>query len=306
MDRLESMSILVAAVEAGSLSAAARRLGTPLSTISRKVSELEAHLKARLLNRSGRKLTLTNAGRAYVEACKRILEDVGEAERAASGEYSAPKGDLVITAPIVFGRLHVLPVAMEFLKAYPDVDIRCLLTDRVVNLLEDHVDLAVRIGELPDSSLIATRIGSIRRVVCGSPAYFGQRGTPKDIGELAVHDCITFEELSSPDVWVFPTGKSNVSAAVHSRLVVNTAEAAIDAAIAGLGITRVLSYQVADAVRAGLLVIVLKEFEPTSLHISLIYAGQRLLPLKLRAFLDFAAPRLKARLLKGTSAFANQ
>jgi DNA-binding transcriptional LysR family regulator len=301
MDRLESMSILVAAVEAGSLSAAARRLGTPLSTISRKVSELEAHLKARLLNRSGRKLTLTDAGRAYVEACKRILEDVGEAERAASGEYSAPKGDLVITAPIVFGRLHVLPVAMEFLKAYPDVDIRCLLTDRVVNLLEDHVDLAVRIGELPDSSLIATPIGSIRRVVCGSPAYFAQRGTPKDIGELAVHDCITFEELSSPDVWVFPTGKSNVSAAVHSRLVVNTAEAAIDAAIAGLGITRVLSYQVADAVRAGLLVIVLKEFEPTSLHISLIYAGQRLLPLKLRAFLDFAAPRLKARLLKGTT-----
>jgi DNA-binding transcriptional LysR family regulator len=301
MDRLESMSILVAAVEAGSLSAAARRLGTPLSTISRKVSELEAHLKVRLLNRSGRKLTLTDAGRAYVEACKRILEDVGEAERAASGEYSAPKGDLVITAPIVFGRLHVLPVAMEFLKAYPDVDIRCLLTDRVVNLLEDHVDLAVRIGELPDSSLIATRIGSIRRVVCGSPAYFAQRGTPKDIGELAMHDCITFEELSSPDVWVFPTGKSNVSAAIHSRLIVNTAEAAIDAAIAGLGITRVLSYQVADAVRAGLLVIVLKDFEPAPLHISLIYAGQRLLPLKLRAFLDFAAPRLKARLLKGTT-----
>ena len=137
MDRLESMSILVAAVEAGSLSAAARRLATPLSTVSRKISELEAHLKARLLNRSSRKLTLTDAGRHYLEACKRILEDVGEAERAASGEYSAPKGELIITAPIVFGRLHVLPVAMEFLKAYPAVDIRCVLTDRVVNLLED-------------------------------------------------------------------------------------------------------------------------------------------------------------------------
>ena len=129
MDRLESMSILVAAVEAGSLSAAARRLATPLSTVSRKISELEAHLKARLLNRSSRKLTLTDAGRHYLEACKRILEDVGEAERAASGEYSAPKGELIITAPIVFGRLHVLPVAMEFLKAYPAVDIRCVLTD---------------------------------------------------------------------------------------------------------------------------------------------------------------------------------
>jgi len=179
MDRLESMSILLTAVEAGSLSAAARRLATPLSTVSRRISELEAHLKARLLNRSSRNLTLTDAGRSYVEACKRILEDVGEAERAASGEYSAAKGELNITAPMVFGRLHVLPVAMEFLKAYPAVDIRCVLNDRVINLLEDHIDLALRIGELPDSSsLITTRIGSVRRVVCGSPAYFARRGVP--------------------------------------------------------------------------------------------------------------------------------
>jgi DNA-binding transcriptional LysR family regulator len=298
MDRLESMSILVAAVENGSLSAAARRLGTPLSTISRKISELETHLKTRLLNRSSRKLTLTDAGRDYVEACKRIIEEVGEAERAASGEYRAPKGDLVITAPIVFGRLHLLPVAMDFLKAYRDVDIRCVLTDRVVNLLEDNVDLAVRIGELPDSSLITTRVGSVHRVACGSPVYFARRGTPNDISELAMHDCITFEGLASPDVWVFPTGKSNASVAVHSRLVVNTAEAAIDAAVAGLGITRVLSYQVADAIQAGLLAVVLEEFEPAYSPISLVYIGQRLLPLKLRAFLDFAAPRLKARLLK--------
>ena len=298
MDRLESMSILVAAVETGSISAAARRLGTPLSTISRKISELETHLKTRLLNRSSRKLTLTDAGRDYVEACKRIIEEVGEAERAASGEYSAPKGDLVITAPIVFGRLHLLPVAMDFLKAYRDVDIRCVLTDRLVNLPEDNVDLAVRIGELPDSSLITSRVGSVRRVACGSPAYFARRGTPNDIGELAMHDCITFEGLASQDVWVFPAGKSNVSVAVHSRLVVNTAEAAIDAAVAGLGITRVLSYQVADAIQAGLLAVVLEEFEPAYSPVSLVYIGQRLLPLKLRAFLDFAAPRLKARLLK--------
>ena len=169
MDRLESMSILLTAVEAGSLSAAARQLAIPLSTVSRRISELEAHLKARLLNRSSRKLTLTDAGRSYVEACKRILEDVGEAERAALGEYSAAKGELNITAPMVFGRLHVLPVAMEFLKVYSAVDIRCVLNDRVVNLLEDHIDLALRIGELPDSgSLITTRIGSVRRVVCGS------------------------------------------------------------------------------------------------------------------------------------------
>ena len=200
MDRLESMSILLTAVEAGSLSAAARRLATPLSTVSRRISELEAHLKARLLNRSSRNLTLTDAGRSYVEACKRILEDVGEAERAASGEYSAAKGELNITAPMVFGRLHVLPVAMEFLKAYPAVDIRCVLNDRVINLLEDHIDLALRIGDLPDSSsLITTQIGSVRRVVCGSPAYFARRGVPENIDELAMHDCITFEGFPFPD-----------------------------------------------------------------------------------------------------------
>jgi len=300
MDRFESMSILVAAVEAGSLSSAARRLGTPLSNVSRKVSDLETHLKARLLNRSSRKLTLTDAGQAYVEACKRIIEDVGEAERAASGEYSAPKGDLIITAPIVFGRLHVLPVAAQFLKVYADVYIRFVLADRLVNLFEDHVDLAVRIGELPDSSLIATRIGAIRRVVCGSPAYFAERGTPKNVGDIGMHDCITFEGFSSPDMWVFRTEKSDAYIPVHSRLVVNTAEAAIDAAIAGLGITRVLSYQIANAVQAGVLAVVLQEYEPTTSPVNLVYAGQRLLPLKLRAFLDFAAPRLKARLLQDT------
>ncbi len=298
MDRLESMSILVAAVEAGSLSAAARRLDTPLATVSRKVSALEAHLRTRLLNRSSRKLTLTDAGQSYVSACKRILEDVGEAERAASGEYSAPKGDLIITAPIVFGRLHVLPVAMEFLKAYPDVDIRLVLADHVVNLLEGHFDLAVRIGELPDSSLVATRIGSIRRVVCGSPGYFAERGRPKSLGELGKYDCITFGEWSSPNAWTFTTGKSEMSVPIRSRLVVNTAEAAIDAAIAGVGITRVLSYQIAHALRAGTLAVVLQNFESAPSPVSLVYTGQRILPLKQRAFLDFAAPRLKARLLQ--------
>jgi DNA-binding transcriptional LysR family regulator len=296
MDRIDAMSTLLAAVEAGSLSAASRKLGMPLATVSRKVSELEAHLRTRLVNRTSRRLILTDAGRSYIAACKRILEEIDEAERAAAGEYSAPRGDLIITAPIVFGRLHVLPVVLEFLNAYSDIDIRLVLADRVVNLQEDHVDLAVRIGELPDSSLVATRVASISRVVCGSPVYFAERGMPKTPGDLINHDCITFEGLMSPDVWVFPSGKSNVSVAVHSRLVVNTAEAAIDAAAAGLGITRVLSYQVANAIRASTLVLALRKFEPLAVPISLVYAGQGLLPLKTRAFLDFAAPRLKARL----------
>ncbi len=296
MDRLESMSILLAVVEAGSLSAAARRLGAPLATVSRKVAELERHLKTRLLTRSSRRIALTDAGRSYVAACKRILEEVGEAERAAAGEYSAPKGDLIITAPIVFGRLHVLPIVLDFLTAYPEIDIRIVLADRVANLMEEPVDLAVRIGQLPDSSLVATRVGSIGRVVCGSPAYFARRGMPTSPSDLGAHDCITFEGLMSPRVWSLANGKSDVSVAIRSRLIVNTAEAAIDAAIAGVGITRVLSYQIANAIRAGTLAIALQEFEPTPWPVSLVYAGQGLLPLKLRAFLDFAAPRLKAQL----------
>jgi DNA-binding transcriptional LysR family regulator len=296
MDRLQSMATLLAAVEAGSLSAASRKLGMPLATVSRKVSELEAHLRTRLVNRTSRRLTLTDAGRSYIAACKRILEDIDEAERAAAGEYTDPRGDLIITAPIVFGRVHVLPVAIEFLKSYPDIDIRVVLADRVVNLLEDDVDLAVRIGDLPDSSLIATRVGSIRHVVCAGPAYFGVRGTPRSPGELAAHDCITFDGLMSPNNWKFEAGKSTVTVAIHSRLTVNTAEAAIDAAIAAIGVTRILSYQVAGALRAGTLALALRRFEPAPWPVNLVYAGQGLLSLKLRAFLDFAAPRLKASL----------
>jgi len=296
MDRLEAMSLFVAAVEAGSLSAAARRFGIPLATVSRKVSDLERHLRTRLLNRSTRRLTLTDAGQVYLAACRRILDEVGEAERAAAGEYSTPTGELIVTAPIVFGRLHVLPVATAFLAAYPEVAVRLTLADQISQLAEEHVDLAVRIGELPDSSLVAMRVGSIRRVVCASPAYLTAHGTPRNPAELAAHDCITFENLSAPAAWSFVAGKGELAVPVHSRLRVNTAEAAIDAAIAGVGLTKVLSYQIDAAVRAGTLVPILQQFEQQPWPVSLVHAGQGLLPVKLRAFLDFAAPRLRERL----------
>jgi DNA-binding transcriptional LysR family regulator len=296
MDRLESMSILLAAVEAGSLSGAARQLRTPLATVSRKVSELETHLKTRLFNRSSRRLVLTDAGQSYVAACRRILEQVDEAERVAAGEYRAPQGSLVITAPIVFGRLHVLPLVIEFLRAHPAIDVRLALVDHLVNLLDEPVDLAVRIGVLPDSTLVATRVGGMRRVVCGSPAYFAQHGRPDAPAALATHECISFQGLTSPETWLFAAGEAQTSVHVRSRLVVTTAEAAIDAAVAGLGITRVLAYQAADAVQRRLLDVVLEPFEPPPAPVHLVYLGGGLLPLKLRAFLDFAAPRLKARL----------
>jgi DNA-binding transcriptional LysR family regulator len=296
VDRLGAMTVFLAVVEAGSFSAAGRKLAMPLATVSRNVSELEVHLGARLLNRSTRKLTLTDAGRNYLSACKRILEDVAEAERTASGEFSAPKGELVITAPIVFGRLHVLPIIAEFLKSFSDVNVRLIQSDRNSNLIEDHVDLAVRVGQLPDSRLSATRVATIRRVTCASPDYFAAHGTPTTPQDLATHHCISFDALGSVNSWSFEGDGAAMQVPVRSRMIVNTAEAAIDAAIAGLGITRVLSYQVEAARRSGVLTLALQDFEPAPLPVSLVYNQQRLLPLKLRAFLDFAAPRLRERL----------
>jgi len=297
MDRLEAMSILVAVAEAGSLTAASRKLRVPLPTVSRKLAELEAHLTTRLIIRSTRKLTLTDAGSAYVAACKHILEQVGEAERAAVGEYSSPRGDLVVTAPIVFGRLHVLPVVTDFLAAFADINVRMLLADRNVHLIDDHIDAAVRIGTLSDSGLVATRVGSVRRVVCASPTYLTAHGTPKSPADLATADCITFERLAPSPSWKFavPDTAAEQTVAIRSRLAVNTAEAALDAAVAGLGVTRVFSYQAARAVKDGTLRIVLARFEPPPLPVSVIYASQAPLPRKLRAFLDFAVPRLRER-----------
>lgn len=290
------MSILVEVVEAGSLSAAGRRLGVPLATVSRRIADLEAHLGTRLLNRSSRRMTLTDAGLSYVAGCRRILEEVGEVERAAAGEYRAPRGELIVTAPVVFGRLHVLPVVSAFLSAYPEIRIRLVLADRVVHLLDDHIDLAVRIGDLPDSSMVATRIGLIRRVACASPDYLSRRGVPATPAALAAHACVVFEGLGTSGSWSFGTGRAAAAVPVPARLTVNTAEAAIDAAIAGVGVTRVLSYQVADAARSGALAVILQEFEPEPWPVNLVYAERGLLPVKLRAFLDFAAPRLKERL----------
>ncbi len=295
MNRLDSMSILIAVVDAGSLSAAARVLDMPLATVSRKLAELETHLKTRLLHRSTRQLSLTEAGISYVAACRRILEEIGEAERAATGEYASPKGELLVTVPVAFGRLHVVPVVAEFLAQYPEISVNLMLTDRVVHLMDEHADAAIRIGELPDSMLMATRVGTVRRVICASPAYLAAHGVPARPQDLAGHACVTFEVLASMRAWVFGSGKAELSVPVQSRLTVNTAEAAIAAATVGVGLIRVLSYQVADAVREQALRVVLEEFESAPLPVSLVHTGQAPLPLKLRAFLDFVTPRLRAR-----------
>jgi DNA-binding transcriptional LysR family regulator len=291
MDRFDAMATLIAAVDGGSLSAASRTLGTPLATVSRKVSELEAHLRTHLVVRTSRRLLLTEAGRSYVAASRRILDEIDDAERAASGEYRAPRGHLTIAAPVMFGRLHVEPVVLQFLSAYPEITVRLVLADHVVSLADQHVDAAVRIGHLPDSQMVATRLGAIGWVTCASPDYLQARGTPENPEALGSHDCVMFEGLYSTNQWRFGGGQQ---VAVRPRLAVNTADAAIAASIASAGITRVLSYQVASAVATGTLRLILRAFEPEPWPVHLIHTGQSLLPQKLRAFLDFTAPRLKA------------
>ena len=296
MDRIKSMVVIVAIAEAGSLSAASRHLGMPVPTVSRKLSELEARLKTQLFQRSSRHLSLTDAGRAYIEACKRIIEQVDDAEREATGEYRAPTGDLTVTSPWGLGHLHLLPLACEFQKVYPDIALRLLLSDRVLNPVENRIDVAIRIGPLPDSSMIATRIGSIRVVACASPEYLTTRGYPETPTDLLNHDCITIDETGVPRIWKFGQDDSEIAAPIRTRLTVNTSEAAVEAAIAGAGIARVMSYKMEAARQTGRLVIVLDAFEKDPLPVHIVYAERKPMPLKLRAFLNWFTPRLKSRL----------
>lgn len=302
MDRLEAMTILLQVVDRGSFSAASRAMRVPLATVSRKVGELEAHIGTRLLVRTTRKVALTDAGAAYVASARRILDEVDEVERIAAGEFHAPRGELVLTAPVFFGRLHLLPVVVDFLAAYPEIDVRLLLSDRNVHLIDEHVDLAARIGALPDSSMIATRVGSMRTVVCASPELLARHGAPKAPSDLAAMPCVSFDFPSQNLAWPFQSknaktrAKTRIDVPIRPRLIVSTAEAAVWAAARGVGVTRVLHYQCAEAVRDGQLRIVLPTFEIAPHPVHLLHARRGALPSKMRVFLDFATARLRDRL----------
>jgi len=298
VDRLEAMTILLRVVDKGSFSAASRDLGVPLATVSRKVNELEGHLGARLLLRTTRKVALTDAGATYVASARRILDEIDETERVAAGEFRVPRGELILTAPVLFGRLHILPVVTEFLAVYPEINVRLLLSDRNLHLIEDHVDMAVRIGPLPDSNMVAMRIGSMRTVVCASPKLLAGRGVPGKPDDLARLPCVNFEFLSPGSTWPFrlKDARGTIEVSIRPRLSASTAEAAVWAASEGVGATRVLHYQCADAVRDGSLWIILADFEMEHLPVHLLYTGRGALPSKMRVFLDFAASRLRERL----------
>jgi DNA-binding transcriptional LysR family regulator len=298
MDRLEAMAILLQVAEKGSFSAASRQLGVPLATVSRKVNELESHLRTRLLVRTTRNVALTDAGVAYVASAKRILEAVDETERIAAGEFHAPRGELIVSAPVLFGRLHILPIVADFLAAYPEINVRLLLSDRNLHLIDDHVDMAVRIGPLPDSGLVATGVGSMRTVVCASPKLLAAHGAPATPEDLARLPCVNFDVLSTGLTWRFRSKavKGAAEVSIRPRLSVSTAEAAVWAAAQAVGVTRVLHYQCADALRDGSLRIILADFEEDPLPIHLVHAGRGALPSKMRVFLDFTAGRLREKL----------
>jgi DNA-binding transcriptional LysR family regulator len=304
MDRLEAMSILLLTVEKGSFTAAAKALGMPLPTVSRKLSELEAHLGTQLLFRSTRKLALTEAGAAYAETARRILRQVEDAERVAAGEFASPRGELVITAPVLFGELHVLPIVTEFLAAYPEISIRFLLSDRNLHLIEDHIDMAVRIGSLPDSSMVATRVGAMPTVLCASPTLLAERGTPQRPEDLAGFPCIGFDALAARSTWRFGRAGAlgQFEVAISPRLSVTTAAAAVWAAQQGVGITQLYLYQCEEALRRGGLRAILADFQPEAAPVSLLHAVRGALPLKMRVFVDFAAGRMRSRLSRLVSA----
>jgi DNA-binding transcriptional LysR family regulator len=286
MDRIDAMQAFVAVADLEGFAPAARKLGLSPSGVTRLIAALEERLGARLLQRTTRSVTLTNVGARYLERIRRILADVEEAEGAAEGERTRPSGRLVISAPLGFGRLHVSPVMTAYLKRYPEVAGELRLSDRMINLVEDGVDLAVRIGHLPDSSLVARHVGEMRRIVVASSDYLKQRGEPKTPAAVATHQTIQFGALAASPDWRFSDGGREVRVAYSPRFSTNSADAAIQYAEQDGGLVQVMAYQAAEAIKRGRLQIVLAKFEAPALPIHVVYPTSRLLSAKVRTFID--------------------
>jgi len=307
MDRIEAMTAFVSAIDEGSLAGASRRLGCSPAAVTRAIAGLERLFGTRLFHRTTRAIKLTEAGERYAASCRRILADLQEAELIAAGERSAPRGVLTVTAPLFFGRLYVRPLVDAYLDAYRLVQARLLLLDRVVSLIDEGIDAAIRIGHLPESGLIAVKTGEVRRVACASPAYLRRCKPPREPADLAAHDCIVLTGTLT-DTWSFasyPGSDSLKPVRVRPRLTVTEAEAAIASAAAGHGVTCVLSYQIERELKRGRLKLILEQFEPRPFPVHIVYSEARLSAAKTRAFVDFATPRLKKELARISSQIAS-
>ena len=292
MDKLRSMQVFVRIVEDGSLTAAADSLGMSAPAVVRSLAALEREVGVRLLNRTTRRSSLTDEGREYYERCRRVLIEVEDADASLSARRTEPRGRLRLTAPVTFGRMHVAPVVAAFTAKHPGVEVELLLLDRVVDLVEEGIDAAVRIGALADSSLVALRLGETRRVVCAAPAYLKRAGLPKDPGELIGHRTIQFSGLSAGDDWVF-AGRPLRRVSVKPFLRSNQIDVVLNACSQGMGLAQFLCYQVESLVRAGSLRRILGKFEPAAAPIHLVYPNARLLSSNVRAFVDFAKEPLQ-------------
>ena len=295
-DRLDALTMFVAVAEQQSFAEAARRLGRSPASVTRAVAALEERLQIRLFNRTTRSVALTDAGARYLESGRRLLAAYDELEAVNFGERVEPRGRISVTAPAMFGRLHILPLVRSFLDEYPRVDIRLLLLDRVVSLVDEGLDLGVRIGQLPDSSLRAVRVGEVRRIVCAAPQYIARHGAPATARDLANHTVVASTTVTPiPDRWSFHGPSGATSVAVTPRLVVNTTAAAVDAALDGLGLACIMSYQAEPHTAAGLLQTVLVEYEPPPAPVHIVHPEGRHLPAKVRLFIDYAAERLRRK-----------
>ena len=295
-DRLDALTIFVAVAEQQSFAEAARQLNRSPASVTRAVTALEERLQTRLFNRTTRSVALTDAGARYLENCRRLLATYDELEAANLGERMQPRGWISVTAPVMFGRLHVLPLVQGFLGEYPQVNVRLMLLDRVVSLVDEGLDLGVRIGQLPDSSLRAVLVGQVRRVICATPQYIARYGVPTTPRDLANHSVVACTAVTPiPDRWSFRGRGGVTSVAVTPRLVVNTTAAAVDATLTGSGLTCILSYQAEPHVSAGRLQTVLVEYEPPPAPIHIVHPAGRHLPAKVRLFLDYAAGALRAK-----------
>ncbi|WP_213937720.1 LysR family transcriptional regulator [Pseudomonas sp. dw_612] len=293
MDRFQEMQVFAAVAQAQGFSAAARRLGMSAASVTRAVAALEKRIGTLLLTRTTRSVHLSEAGQRYLEDCRRILAEVQEAEDSAAGSHAQPRGQLTITAPVLFGELFVTPLMVSYLDQFPEVTINGLLVDRVVSMVEEGIDVAVRIGELPDSNQHAIRVGEVRRVICAAPAYLNAHGRPLHPEELAGAPVVATSSIGQLRSWPFLDKGQPINVRPEPRLVVTANQAAITAASLGLGFTRVLSYQVSSKVAAGELEIVLADFELPPLPIHVVYQGGRKAPARIRSFVDFMVKALR-------------